>query len=300
MDFTVIGKDGWLFAVFDDVQHLDVNLMRNVTRVINDGIAIMKRAGIETVVALTPAKARVYRDALPADFEFSAAADKRYSMALDLLRAPGTLVPDLAKVLLDQRKAHPEEGYFLKADSHWTAAGAEVAAAEVAKQIMARLRLPPSARPGTQFGGLVTMRQGKNDLSEALPDAFASKYPSQTYRMREVRHDGGASALVEEDNSDALLVGNSFMQPKYGFAAVLSNQLERPVSLVWKVHQSSPYRTLLGALASEQFRRKRPKLLVWDFEETDMVAPTDQAGAWGPNIMSAQSFLTELRTVVGG
>ena len=298
MEFVVVGKDDWLFAIYDEVRRTDLARVRAVTQVINDAVAAMKRAGIETVVSLTPAKARIYREYLPSDFQFAPDSDKRYVMSLDLLRAPGTLVPDLATVLLDARKAHPDEAYFFKADTHWTAAGAEPTAIELAKQIKSKLHLPPSSKPGTQFGPVVTMRQSTNDLAEGLPDAIGAKYGVQTYRMRQPVQAAGAG-LVDDDDADVLLVGNSFMQPKYGFAAMLSNQLERPVSLMWKVHQSSPYRTLLSALGSDRFRRRRPKLLVWDFEETDMMATTDQPGVWGQNAMGSQAFLTDLRTTVG-
>jgi alginate O-acetyltransferase complex protein AlgJ len=79
---------------------------------------------------------------------------------------------------------------------------------------------------------------------------------------------------------------------------MLSNQLGRPVSLVWKVHQSSPYRTLLGALQGDAFRKQKPKLLVWDFQETDMVASPDEAGVWGPNVIRPDEFLAALRRAV--
>ena len=298
-DFVVIGKDDWLFAIYDEVHRTDVPRMKVCIQLINEAVGVMKKAGIETVISLTPAKARIYRDYLPADFLFDAESEKRYAVALDLLRAPGTLVPDLATVLLDQRKAHPDVPLFLTADTHWTAPAAEAAAVEVARQIKAKMHLPASAKPGTQLGPVITMRQASNDLAEGLPDAMGAKYRPQLYPLHQAVQAAGGSALLADDTADVLVVGNSFMQPKYGFAAMLSNQLERPVSLTWKVHQSSPYRTLLAALGSDEFRRQKPKLLVWDFEETDMQKMIDESGVWGQNVMAPQAFLSTLRSTVG-
>ena len=298
VDFVVIGKDDWLFAIYDEVRHTDLSRLKTVTQLINDSTGLLKQAGIETVVALTPAKSRIYRDYLPNDFQFSADSDKRYAASLDLLRAPGTLVPDLATPILDQRKAHPDIPTFLKADTHWTGPGAEAAAIELAKQVKTKLRLLPSAKPGTQLGPLVPVRQAANDLSDGLPDAAAAKYGPQTYMLHQPVQAAAASLVVDEA-SDVLLVGNSFMQPKYGFAPMLSNQLGRPVSLTWKVHQSSPYKTLLTALGTDEMRQHKPKLLVWNFEETDMLAMSDEAGVWGQNVMPPKSFTAALRTTLG-
>ncbi len=298
VDFVVVGKEDWLFAIYDEVRHADLSRIKMVTQTINDAVGVMKQAGIETVVALTPAKSRIYRDFLPNDFQFSADADKRYAMSLDLLRAPGTLVPDLATAMLDQRKAHPDVPMFLKADTHWTGPGAEPAAMELAKQVKAKLRLPPAPKPGTQLGPLVPIRQSANDLADGLPDAAGAKYGPQTYMLHQPIQ-AGAASLVADETFDVMLVGNSFMQPKYGFAPMLSNQLDRPVSLTWKVHQSSPYKTLLTALGTDEVRQHRPKLVVWNFEETDMLAMSDEAGVWGQNVLPSKSFVAALRTVLG-
>ncbi len=298
IDFVVIGKDDWLFAIYDQNRHFDMSRMRIATQCINDAVAILKKANIETVIALSPAKSRIYRDFLPADFQFIPDVEKRYALALDMLGKSGTLVPDLATVLLDARKAHPDVAYFLKADTHWTGEGAELCAVELAKQIKAKIKLPPSTKPGTQLGPLVVTKQGNNDLAEGLPEARAAKYGPQTYHIHQIAQSAGAAGLLDDDAADVLLVGNSYMQPKYGFAPVLSNQLGRPVSLVWKVHQSSPYKTLLDALTNAG--KQKPKLLVWDFEETDMAEPSDRQDTWGPNAMKPDAFLTQLRGIVGG
>ena len=298
VDFVAVGKDDWLFAIYDENKHFDPAHMRTVTGCINDAVAIMKKAGIETAIALTPSKSRVYRDYLPADFMPIPEIDKRYALARETLSKPGTLVPDLASVMLDLRRTNPGEAYFLKADTHWTADGAEPCAIEMAKQIKARNFLPPSPKQGSALGPITTVKQAGNDLAEGLPDARAVKYGPQAYHIHQVAQVSGAAGLLDDGAADVLLVGNSFMQPKYGFAPMLSSQLGRPVSLMWKVHQSSPYKTLLQALGSDQFRKQKPKLLVWDFEETDMGALPDRTDVWGPNALKIDAFLSQLHTTV--
>ena len=228
--FVVIGQDDWLFPVFDEVRRLDVSHLRAVTQLIVDSVAILKRGGIETVISLTPAKSRIYRDYLPSDFQIAPEVEKRYAMALDLLGKPGILVPDLATPLLGLRKNQPDTALFFKADTHWTGAGAEPAAVELAAQIKAKIRLLPSNKPGTALGPVVTVRQANNDLADGLPDAIGAKYRPQSYPVHQMAQTQPGAALLDDDSADTLLVGNSFMQPKYGFASMLSNQLGRPVA----------------------------------------------------------------------
>jgi alginate O-acetyltransferase complex protein AlgJ len=296
---VVVGKNDWLFPIWDEVRSVDPQKIHKVTSVINEAVGVLKKSGTEVVISLTPAKSRVYREFLPDDFRFSADADKRYALALDDLRRPGTLVPDLATVLINARKANPTEDIFFKTDTHWTPSGSEPAGMEIARAINERLRLPPSATPGANLGDYAKMIQAKNDLAELLPPADKAKYPAQPYKVRRVLPAAGQQALLEDDAADTVLIGNSYTQPKYGFSAVISKQLNRPVALVWKVHQFGPYHTMLEYVNSAAFKQRRPKLIIWDFEETDMEAASDRSDVWGQNAMPPANFLAGLRKAVG-
>jgi alginate O-acetyltransferase complex protein AlgJ len=74
--------------------------------------------------------------------------------------------------------------------------------------------------------------------------------------------------------------------------------LGRPVSLVWRINVFGPYRTLLIYLNSAAFRR-RPKLVVWQFNEFNMGQAADSKGVWGQNAMAPQAFLSEVRRILG-
>jgi hypothetical protein len=299
VNVVAVGKDGWLFAIWDNVHHADVQKMRRMAQFVGDAIGVLKHANIDVAISITPSKARVYRDFLPGDFQFSAEADRRYATALEEYRRPGTLVPDLATTFANLRRAQPDAALFFKGDSHWTAAGAEAAAVGFAREIKEKLRLAPNATPGTRLGPPTSMLQEKNDLAELLPASDRAKYPMQTYLIHKPVEAEGQAALVEEDTADVVVIGNSFMQLKYNFSPMLSNQLNRPVSLAWKVNLYGPYRTLLIYLASESFRRLRPKLIVWNFQETDLEALPDSHENWYSNAMPLQSFMAELHRALG-
>ena len=288
----VIGSDGWLFLAFDSVRRSDLGLVRRTAKTVNEAVAALNAAKIEIVLSFTPAKSRVYREFLPADFKWAGDAEKRYAVALEELRRPGTLVPDQATMFAEARKQHPEELLFFKADTHWTAPGAEKAAVFVASAIKEKIQLPPSSKPGTQLAAATPVVQERNDLAAMLPVADQSKYPFQRYMHKAIKTEGGG--LLDDDTADVVVMGNSFMQPLYGFADVMSQQLNRPVSLMWKVHQFSPYYDMLTYLRSDGFKKQRPKMIVWNFAETDMEVSSDNPGAWGQTAMSPAAFLADL------
>ena len=294
---VVIGNDGWLYPIWDEVRRFDAAKFQTTTKVIIDAVNIMKKAGIQTVISMTPSKSRIYREFLPKDFQWSPDADKRYALALDVFGKAGVLVPDQATLLLNARKTNPNELYFFKSDTHWTPSGAEIVAADIAKQVNAKMPLPPSKAPGKKLGDYIQMIQAKNDLSDQLADK--AKYPKEIFKIRTDMAEQGGSALLEDDSADTVLIGNSYTQPKYMFAPYLSQGLNRPVGLTWKVHQYGSYAILLEYFKSAGFKSTRPKLLIWDFEETDMEGPPDRKDFWGEHSMSADQFLGTVSKAVG-
>jgi alginate O-acetyltransferase complex protein AlgJ len=296
---VLVGKDGWLFLAWDSPERADLARVRQVAQLANAAVAILKRANIETAIVLNPAKTRVYRDALPDGVHYLPDAERRYAVALEELRRPGTLVPDLDMLFASVRKARPSEELFFKANTHWTALGAETAAVEVATEIKQRFRLPPSSRPGTQLGPYVKRLLERKDLADMLPPAERSKYPLEEYFVHQVLNTQGQAALLDDDSDDTAVVGNSYMHPLWNFVPMLSNQLNRPVWLAWKVHLVGPYRTLIDYVGSEPFRRQRPKLVVWNLHELDMECAPNVGAVWGQNAMPPQAFLSNLSRAIG-
>lgn len=298
VNMCVIGTDGWLFPAFDEVRRSDLALVRRTAQFVNEAVGVLRMAKIETVVSFTPAKSRVYREFLPSDFKWSPDAEKRYGVALEELRRSNTLVPDQATMFAEARKQAPAELLFFKADTHWTAPGAAKSATLLAGAIKEKMHLPPASGPGIKLAAATSVLQERNDLAALLPTPDQSKYPFQSYMVRKPAETNGGG-LLAADAADVIVMGNSFMQPAYGFANLVSEQLDRPVSLLWKVHQFSPYYNMLTYLGSDAFKKQRPKLIVWNFAEVDMETPSNNPGAWGDTVMPPATFMTNLHKALG-
>lgn len=292
---TVIGKEDWLYLVWDDPRRADFNQINLVTDLVEKAVATMRAAKIDVVLAFVPAKSRIYRAFLPDDFKFTAETDKRYAVALERLRKTGALVPDLGTAFAEMLKAAPNDKIFFKNDTHWTAFGAESAAKLIAQEIKTTIKLPPSPRPGANIGPAVTKTHVKSDLSLVLPP---KEHPDETFQVHDVVAAKGKASLLDDDHPDVVVVGSSYMQPKYNFAEMLSNQLNRPVGLVWKVNLVGPYKTLLSYVTSDSFKKQQPRVVVWNFLEIDMELMPDSQAALRENAMPTEAFLSELTAAV--
>jgi alginate O-acetyltransferase complex protein AlgJ len=295
---TVIGKDGWLFPLWEVSSRVDPQALRAVSQLLGEAVGLFKAAGIEVVIALVPAKSRVYRQYLPDDARLAPDIDKRYATAMTELRRTGALVPDLDAAFGSARTSQPGRLLYFKTDTHWTSIGAEAAATELATRMKDGLRLPPAGKPGTRFGGLLTTSNSTGNLVRWLSPEDKPKYPAESYQIHETVLAGGGAALVEEDEADTVVVGNSYVQPKYGFQPLLSNQLNRPVGLAWKGNNFGPYFTLAEYVKGESFKRQRPKVLVWSHLESD-IQNLSNSSSWGQNAIAPQSFVAELRRALG-
>ena len=294
---TIIGRERWLFPLWDDPRAAEFVNIASSAGFINRTVRVLRQAGIETLIVLTPAKGRVYRDFLPADLGFTPEGEIRYRFALDALVQAGTLAPDLATGMQDWRTANPSSALFFKADTHWTAEGAEYAAEAVARLVNAAVELPAPARPGMALGPVATRLRPRNDLADALGQPAA--YPLQSYRIHPPSVSRGAAALTEDDGADVAVVGSSYMAPELNFAPMLSNRLGRPVTLVWRTYDLGPYHTLLLYLRSRAFQRQRPKLIVWSFHEVGIKAGPELVAAWTEYAIGRQAFIAEVQKAVG-
>ncbi len=293
---TVVGRDQWLFPLWDVMSRLDQAQLRSVAAVMNEAIGLLRQARIEVVVALVPSKARSYRQFLPPQTTLAPDIDRRYPLAIAELRRSGALVPDLDTPF--QSAARSQQLYF-KADTHWLPEGAALAATELARQTTSGLKLPASSQPGTKLGEVTTATNPVSDLLRFLPPAARAAYPQEQYRVRNAVTTASPAALIEDDSADMVVLGNSFAQPRYGFSAQLSNALNRPVSLVWKPNNFGAYHTLLEYLRSPLFRQQRPKALVWQHLEIDM-QNLPNSSSWGQQAMPPREFIANVQTALRG
>ncbi len=269
--------------------------LRSVAGLVGEAAAILRRADVRVFLSVSPLRVRAYRDHLPPGTRLSADTEARYGTALRALRGLGTPVLDLAAAFARHRAAPDAPGLFFRRDTHWTPAGADLAATEMAALIAGQAALPPSPRPGARLGPPRTM-QHYGDLLLLMSDEERRRVGYEVVERRRVLP---AAGLLEEAGlPDVTVVGSSFLQPDFGYAPCLSEALGRPVGLAWAVHPMGPYRTLLRYVNGEEFRQRRPAVLVWHLLEDDVDLEPTRDDVWRGHTMRGAAFLADLRRAV--
>lgn len=294
---AVVGREGWLFPLWDRVDRVDAGNLRTVTDMLAQAVGILKQARIETVICLIPSKARIYRRFLPANSRVSPEADRRYALPMAELRRAGALVPDLDAVFRQASARDPHWPVFWKTDTHWTPLGAEAAAVAIAREMREQLRLPPAPGGGTRLGELRPSRLQQGDLVRYVPPAQRGQFGPEESLIRDVVAEAGGGGLLDGDSTDVQVVGTSNVQPRFGFVPVLSNQAMRPVGLSWRPNNIGPYAALMDFVRSAGFRRERPRAIVWNHLEQDMLLLPNNS-LWQTAAMTPQAFLADLRRAV--
>ena len=287
------GREGFLFLQWDNPAQAAITNVPRVAASFVEAANLLRAAGVETCIAVIPSKFRIYRDMLLPDQPFSAGAEQRLEVSLAELRKGPSLVPDLGALLLNHRRAHPDQQLFFRADTHWTPLAAAIAAQEIARLIRASNMLPPSRVPGVRLGPAITQNRTRRDLLEFVPAADRPAYPVEPYLIRPILPARGG--LLEAPVSDVTVLGSSFVAQEFNFHGELSAALDRPVALEWKVQTVGPFRILLDYLASPLFRRERPRMLVITILESAMSLGPENRGAYPSHFMSGADFLRDLR-----
>jgi hypothetical protein len=154
---------------------------------------------------------------------------------------------------------------------------------------------------GPALGAYQSMPNPGEILRLMTPDDARAYPATEPLRIRkmEIKYASPQGELVEDEQSDITIVGNSYMLPQYGFPQVLENKLDRPVSLAVKAQRIGPYRTLLDFLASSQFKSQpRPKVLIWHHLEGSIDQLPDAQSWWGPGAMPTEDFVNSLHRLV--
>ena len=195
------------------------------------------------ILLLIPNKARVHRDLLPAD---RAAWTAQYANGFEQLAGK------LRDRGLDVETVWPQ---FSPRDAHWTGDAGEAAAQQIATRLAGLRRAQGPKLPVPRWveerrlGDLAALARSRGDL----------RWSEDVFRRRDYVQPIQGKPAVE-------VVGNSFIDPYYGFPQELSRQLRVPV--VHRVSYSGPgpWQAMRDYLADGDPRA----VVIWQLQETSL------------------------------
>lgn len=264
---VLVGERGWLFTAEEFACRPDgPRAMAGNLSYVREVRDLLARRGIDLVVLLLPAKARIYQDRL-GRFKLPRCAASRYEAfrrgILDLQIGS----PDLLTVF---REARRQADVFLRTDTHWTPFGAREAAAATAE--VARPKLEQKASPRSRYETRrVGERQFEGDLLRFLPlgrfQRVLSVHPDWIEEQETAGSDDSGLGLFDRPVIPVALVGTSYSTGKaWNFTGALQEALEADV-LNLGAEGEGPFVPMRAYLSSETFEKIPPDLIIWEIPE---------------------------------
>jgi alginate O-acetyltransferase complex protein AlgJ len=263
---VLIGREGWLFSAeeFQEARDREPSLQVDAAAVREVRDALRGR-GVRLVVALVPAKARVYPEKL-GRYGLPPGLMERYRRLQDLLAGLGVPAPDLLGPL---SAARARGEVFLRNDTHWTPLGAGAAAEALAGTVNGLLSEADSPRSRfTSSEG--PLREYRGDLLSFLPlGRFQDRLGPRpdTVRPRLSTAPEPAGGLFDQPVIPVVLAGTSYSAGElWNFEGALKSTLKADVLNVAKEGQGplAPMRDLLAGTVLEEVRAD---VVVWEIPE---------------------------------
>ncbi|MFJ9993836.1 alginate O-acetyltransferase [Pseudomonas putida] len=266
---VVLGRDQWLFS--DE----EFNPTANADQLMQDNLALIRgvrdtlqRQNIELVLAIVPAKARVYAEYLGKETPASLHGEL-FNQFHAQARQANVFAPDLLAPL-EQAKARGQ--VFLRTDTHWTPMGAEVVAQSIAEGVKRQQLLDGQPQAYITEAGKTAPYKG--DLTNFLPldPLFSSLLPTpdnlQQRTTRPAQAEGdGSDALFADSAIPVALVGTSYSaNPHWNFLGALQQALHSDVAN-YAEDGHGPLLPMLKYLQSDAFKNAPPQVVVWEFPE---------------------------------
>lgn len=270
---VVVGDNGWLFTSeeFSCPAHAEQNLGENLD-FIKKTVAALNAKNVKVVVALVPAKSRVFPDYL-GRHNLPECRTGLYGHVLDNLAQRG--IP-AANVLAAMDAGTPHDGLYLKADTHWSPQGAQLAAETVAAAVhdaYGDAGLPTDKFSSTQGPS----KPHDGDLARYLPGVAIPAEAVATYKTTAAVAVAGAGAmngLLDDAPAPlAVLVGTSYSaNADWNFAGFLKEALKSDVLNAAEEGQG-PFAVMDKYLEGKAWQDNPPRLLVWEIPERYLLMP---------------------------
>ncbi len=263
-DGAVIGKDSWLFTS-EEFQTSKTDAAEIAAKVeyvkqVRDNLA---KDGAKLVVALIPAKARLYAEELNANVPAQTAP--LYQSFRQQLVTAGIPTPDL---YAGMEAAKGNGDLFFRTDTHWTPLGAEVTAQVLAPAVQAlNLDLPAA----TYLASKKPPVQRSGDLLRYIPVPEGEGPPLDTVQEAVyLRTDEGSGGLLDDATLAVTLVGTSYSaQSKnnvWHFDGALSKALDTEV-LNAAQEGKGPMVPMREYLTSQDRKDNPPQIVIWEIPE---------------------------------
>lgn len=264
--YTLIdGKDGWLFRTRNDLR-TDIGTTAEGYAQLKRLRDTLKARGTELLIVFQPTKGLVVRNTLTpewyAKFDYLTAR-ANYIKTIENFRKVGIWAADYSPLFDEQGEA---TDFFFKDDHHWTPRGAKDVArltAEVLKQIPAYADIPKKEFITKRVGLLGSPGSSGEAAADICGNSYDTEYVDR-FVTEPADESNGDNLFGDSSSPEVILVGTSNSGVAYNFAGYLE-QYSGVQVMNMAVTGGGYEAAMLQLLASEEFQKSPPKVIVWEF-----------------------------------
>jgi alginate O-acetyltransferase complex protein AlgJ len=275
---TVPGKDGWYFFRYERTDPTLRPEINKTLKLLEKANRLFKENQITLVLSITPLKMRLYGEHLPKDFQTIPGMENNHAEVVSKLRQGGVLVTDQEIAFKKSIRTDPEKLLYLRQDSHWTPAGAMIAAKslqELIQQDTATAKLI-DALPVSQFEQISSNHPVgvmSRDLMRTLPKGSTPPPPDLVPSFDVKRLSESASLQSGRELPQITLLGSSFVSRNTQFPNALRLALQRDLLDISTPGWQGPWVGMESYLRNPAFIANRPQLIIWEIPERDLANP---------------------------
>lgn len=289
----ILGKDQWLYYRYELTEPIDENATLQTIDLIQRFSKLLQASGVTLAVAMVPIKMRIYAEHLPDDVKLNPYMANDYARMSSALAQHGVHVLDLNTPFLTSSLRNSSTPLFYRLDTHWSLAGAMVAAEAVKTGIEANpvLRQLVSSMPRREYTiayGTRKIPSAGRDLIAQLPRNSIKFAYEQVTPISITAKQTTSTGLTDSTVAPGVaLLGSSYSKDWTGFADGLRYVLQRDVFSMGVGADQGSWVGMEAYLRDDGFQLNPPQLLIWEMPERDMRAPPDykyrEARYWSRN-----------------
>jgi alginate O-acetyltransferase complex protein AlgJ len=278
---VVIGKNEWLFTRYEWALTSDAKDTENSIQLLQKANKLFEKRGIALAVAIVPSKIRIHSDQLPDNKPIDGYTDGKYDHVYKALTDGGVNVVNLNKAFLASPHRSSDTPLFLKRDTHWSPAGALLAAETIKATIDATpaLKKALDATPEVKYTFAWNNRKiptRARDLVLILGKE-APEYPVEQVLPYKVARAAASQASLTGagDKVGITVIGSSYTNKNTLYPDGLRYTLQRDLLDISLPVDQGPWYGMQDYLKNEAFKTNPPKLIIWEIPEREMRSPPD-------------------------
>ena len=301
---VIIGKNDWLFTPYEFALAADQQDTQASIQLFEKINKLFEQKGIALALVIVPSKIRIHADQLPENKPLDAYTADKYDSIYKALRAGGVNVVNLNKSFLNSPHRTSDTPIFLRLDTHWSPAGAMLAAETIRAEIEANPILKTAFAATTEEKyALAWAKQKANtrarDLVRLLPKDGPTFGAEQTLQFKVTRTQASQAGLLgAADNVGITAIGSSYTNKNTGYPDGLRYTLQRNLLDISLPVDQGPWFGMESYLQDDAFKTNKPKLIIWEIPEREMRSPPNNKFRDPRYIMNNNDWLARVTALL--